>query len=243
MGCASQPVIMRILRQFTHGLLLMIACAADGQSATPQESLEGRASLCVTEGSIEEESARRMTVSGPKMRAYLNRYSSDEAELRFTYLGATATQAGLGSGGSRQQFGLKLRAEDACNVVYVMWRLEPKSALAVSVKSNSGQHSSAECGNRGYQNIKPRFRAAIPALMPGQSHRLRADIRGQQLRAFVDGTLVWEGTLGAAAAALQGPIGLRTDNAHLEFELAVETPPGAVPHFVMSCRTRPHELD
>ena len=35
----------------------------------------------------------------------------------------------------------KLRAEDACNLVYVMWRIEPQSRLVVSVKRNPGQHA------------------------------------------------------------------------------------------------------
>jgi hypothetical protein len=57
-----------------------------------------------------------------------------------------------------------LRAEDACNLVYLMWRIEPESRLVVSVKRNPGQHASAECGNRGYQNVKPRYSAPIPSL-------------------------------------------------------------------------------
>ena len=211
----------------------------------PQDPLllVARSSLCVTEGSLEEVSARRMRVGVAKMRAYLNRYSSDAAEMRFTYLGPTSSQARLGSGGNREQFGLKLRARDACNVVYVMWRLEPKAALTVSVKSNSNEHSSAECGNHGYRNIKPRFAASIPSLMQGDSHLLRAEIQGEELRVSVDGILVWQGPLGTAAAALQGPVGLRSDNARLEFELAVENKPGATPPQVTSCRSGSGEAE
>jgi hypothetical protein len=56
------------------------------------------------------------------------------AEAHFTYLGSTGNEARLGSGELRRQFGLKLRAEDACNLVYAMWRIEPESKLVVSVK-------------------------------------------------------------------------------------------------------------
>ena len=38
----------------------------------------------------------------------------------------------------RRQFGLKLRAQDACNLVYVMWRIEPASKLVVSIKCRTG---------------------------------------------------------------------------------------------------------
>jgi hypothetical protein len=178
----------------------------------------------------------------PKLRAYVNQPSTDAAELRFTYLGATASESRLGSGASRRQFGLKLRADDACNLVYVMWRIEPESRLVVSVKRNPDQHSSAECGNRGYQNITPRYSAPIPSLAPGQTHRLRADLHGDELSASVDGRIVWQGGLGAAAAGLRGPPGIRSDNAQLEFEMAVDAAaakPGAAP----DCRSGPRESE
>ena len=77
----------------------------------------------------------------------------------------------LASGEMRRQFGLKLRAEDACNLVYAMWRIEPESKLVVSVKSNPGQHTSAQCGNRGYQNIKPLHSSPLPSLRPEKRTR------------------------------------------------------------------------
>lgn len=63
---------------------------------------------------------------------------------------------GTAQGEIRRQFGLKLHAQDACNLVDVIWRVDPESKLVVSVKRSPSQHSSAECGNRGYQNIKSR---------------------------------------------------------------------------------------
>src|SRR4029077_13503182 len=101
-------------------------------------------------------------------------FTSQLVEAHFTFLGSTGNEARLGSGELRRQFGLKLRAQDACNLVYTMWRIEPESKLVVSVKSNPGQHSSAECGNRGYRNIKPRRSTPAPLLRPGDTHRLSA---------------------------------------------------------------------
>ncbi|HEY6387149.1 MAG TPA: hypothetical protein VIX91_15845 [Candidatus Acidoferrum sp.] len=113
------------------------------------------AKLCVTEGVIEQSSGNRMSVNVPKMRAFVTIATTRDVEAHFTYLGQTAGEKPLGSGEMRRQFGLKLRAQDPCNLVYAMWRIEPESKLVVSVKSNPGQHDSAECGNRGYRNIKP----------------------------------------------------------------------------------------
>jgi hypothetical protein len=71
------------------------------------------------------------------MRAYVNTFTSQPIEAHFTFLGSTGNEARLGSGELRCQFGLKLRAQDACNLDYAMWRIEPESKLVVSVKSNS----------------------------------------------------------------------------------------------------------
>jgi hypothetical protein len=124
----------------------------------------------------------------------------------------------------RRQFGLKLRAQDACNLVYAMWRIEPESKLVVSVKSNPGQHTSAQCGNRGYQNIKPTRSTPVPVLNPGDTHTLRAEMNGAELRVFGDKSLVWEGSVGPEALTFDGPVGIRSDNARLQIYLETGPP-------------------
>jgi hypothetical protein len=138
--------------------------------------------------------------------------------VRFTYLGSTGNEAPLASGEMRRQFGLKLRAQDACNLVYAMWRIEPESRLVVSVKSNPGEHTSAQCGNRGYQNIKPGRSVPVPALSSGSTHTLRAEMNGSELHVFADNSLVWEGSVGPDALAFDGPVGIRSDNARLQID-------------------------
>src|SRR5580704_9442386 len=150
-----------------------------------------KANLCVTEGSIEEMAGERLSVNVSKMRAYVNAYTQPVAQLRFTYLGSTPNEAPLASGQLRRQLGLKLRAQDACNLVYAMWRIEPESKIVVSVKSNPQEHSSAQCGNRGYQNIKPLRTSPLPSLRSGDSHALRAEMNGAEVRVFADDSLVW----------------------------------------------------
>jgi hypothetical protein len=178
-----------------------------------------KASLCVTEGTVNPLPGQRLAVDVAKMRAYVNAYTEPEAEARFTYLGATPNEVPLASGEMRRQFGLKLRAQDACNLVYAMWRIEPESKLVVSVKSNPGEHSSAQCGNRGYQNIKPRRSSPVPTLEPGATHSLRAQMNGAQMQVFADNSLVWEGSVGPDALRFDGPVGIRSDNARLQIEL------------------------
>jgi hypothetical protein len=233
---------MRKLPPWCFGLCSVILYAALYPCAAATLNAVSRSDLCVTEGSLEATPDRKLSVKVPKLRAYVNQSSAQAAEIRFTYLGATSSEARLGSGESRRQVGLKLRAADACNLVYVMWRIEPQSRLVVSVKRNPGQHASAECGNRGYQNLKPRYSAPIPILASGQSHRLRANMQGDELTAAIDERLVWQGALGPAAVGLQGPPGVRTDNAQLLFELAVDAIPtsaGAAP----ACRSGPQESE
>jgi hypothetical protein len=190
-----------------------------------------KANLCVTEGMIDPLPGQRLAVNLVKMRAYVNAYTLPEAQARFTYLGATLNEAPLASGEMRRQFGLKLRAQDACNLVYAMWRIEPESKLVVSVKSNPGEHSSAQCGNRGYQNIKPRRSSPVPALEPGATHTLRAQMSGTEMQVFADNSLVWEGSVGTDALRFDGPVGIRSDNARLQIELAapIEQRPGTLP--------------
>ena len=179
-----------------------------------------RSQLCVTEGAIEQSGAERhWSVSVSKMRAYVNNVTEPVVEARFRYLGPTANEVPLGSGALRRQFGLKLRAQDACNLVYAMWRIEPESKLVVSVKSNPGQRTSAQCGNRGYRNIKPRRSVPVPALSAGGEHTLRAEMNGEQMRVFADNELVWDGSVAPDALGFDGPVGIRSDNAHLEIEL------------------------
>jgi hypothetical protein len=146
-----------------------------------------RGSLCVTEGAIGDVAGGRLSVTVPKMRAYVNAMTGPSVEADFTYLGSTGNEARLGSGELRRQFGLKLRAQDACNLVYAMWRIEPESKLVVSVKSNPGQHTSAECGNRGYRNVKAARSKPVPELHPGMAHSLRAEMNVAEMRVFADG--------------------------------------------------------
>jgi hypothetical protein len=187
-----------------------------------------REMLCITEGEVSANARNQFSVNAAKMRAYVSGATVPEAEVRFKYLGATDRDVPLASGEMRRQFGLKLLAENACNLVYVMWRIEPEAKVVVSIKSNPGQQRSEQCGNRGYINMKPNRASTVPVLRTGAMHTLRARLRKQELQVFVDGSVIWVGSLGQEASYLQGPVGVRSDNARLEFMLWAHSSGNAV---------------
>lgn len=156
-------------------------------------------------------------VEVPTFRAVAPAHDGDAAAMRVVVHGETAKARALASGQHRRQLGLKLRAQDGCNLVYVMWRLDPKPKLEVSVKHNPGARTAKECGARGYTKVKPVRTASLPELDDGVAHELRAEIADDILTAWVDERVVWQGKLPASAGELVGPAGVRSDN--LAFDL------------------------
>jgi hypothetical protein len=224
-------------------LMLLGSVSFLGVSASSANRLEpvSRAQLCVTEGALEDAPGGALAVNVPKMRAYVNALTPPAVEAQFTYFGSTGSEARLGSGELRRQFGLKLRAADACNLVYAMWRSEPESKLVVSVKANPGQHSSAECGNRGYRNIKPHRNIPVPVLRSGDTHTLRAEMDGAEMKVFADNVLVWEGLVGSLA--FDGPVGIRSDNARLQIKLRAARPLAVQAGRTLGCRSGPEQSE
>lgn len=140
--------------------------------------------------------------------------SSDDVTLDFTYLGPSQRTEPLASGELRRQIGLRLRAPDVCNVINVMWWIEPAPTIQVTVKRNPGLSTHAECLDHGYSVVAPEAKAVVatPRIVPGMRHRLRGRLTGRRLEVWADRRLVWAGVLPAAAIGLRGPAGLRTDN-------------------------------
>lgn len=218
-------------------LAFLLVGSASAQSRPGEWLTINAGDFCVTEGRLEKGPGDRVSVDAPKMRAYVTKATAPSAEIHFRYAGPTKEESKLGSGQVRTQFGLKLRAQDPCNLVYVMWRITPESKLAVSVKRNPSEHTSAQCGNRGYTNIKPSKASPVPRLEAGQSHTLRAEMKDQELRVFVDNKEVWNGTIGSDAVHLEGPVGIRSDNAQIEFSYLARRPAGNTPDHRVACKS------
>jgi hypothetical protein len=173
----------------------------------------------VSDGKLEKAAGDRLMVASKEMRATLKKISpSQKATLKFTYLGPSSEVSHLGSGEVRHQFGIKLKAQDTCNLVYVMWNFDTQK-IAVSVKLNPGQRTHQECLDHGYiNNIKPRIAAPPPALHVDEPHTLYAELEGTELTVKADDKIVWQGTLVPVVLQFKGPVGIRSDNAHLVFD-------------------------
>jgi hypothetical protein len=193
--------------------------AAASRSAAAKMMAIGGGQLCVTEGTVGRGRGEEITIDVTKMRAFVTEETAQSVEARFTYLGETAETSALGSGAIRQQFGLKLRAQDACNLVCAMWRFSPKNEVVVSVKSNPGMDQSSQCGNKGYTNIKASRSSPAPEVSRGSRHVLFAEMDGQRMTVTADGRVVWEGSVGAGAMEFDGPVGIRSDNVRVGVEL------------------------
>jgi hypothetical protein len=126
--------------------------------AASAQSNAQRGDFEVTDGKIEKAAGNRLMVVSKEMRATLRKSSAAQnVAVKFTYLGPTREVAHLGNGEVRHQFGIKLKAQDICNLVYVMWNFDSQK-IAVSVKLNPGQRTHEECLDRGYINdIKPQL--------------------------------------------------------------------------------------
>ncbi|MET3120355.1 hypothetical protein AAKU64_004607 [Undibacterium sp. GrIS 1.8] len=173
----------------------------------------------VTDGQIQRAAGDRLMVSTKEMRATLKVPSQRDVTVNFSYLGPTEEISRLGSGAVRSQFGVKLRAQDTCNIVYVMWHFSPDQNIAVSVKRNPGMKTHEDCVDHGYiNNIKPRISAPVPPIYTDRPHTLSAAMRGAILTVSADGSVVWEGNLGSVALEFDGPVGLRSDNAKVVFD-------------------------
>jgi hypothetical protein len=215
-----------------------VEAAPRGADVRPSAKLDAvKGPLCVTKGTAIVLGAR---VGDPTVRAVVRGSSGDAAAMAFVYRGDSAATRELASGQVRRQLGLKLRAENGCNVVYVMWRLDPKPMLEVSVKRNPGMRTHRQCGASGYTKVRGERALALPALVAGDRHTLRAEISGDTLTAWVDDQLVWRGDLPASVRDLRGPAGLRSDNVAYDL-ISLETT-GAAPAGE-KCVVEPDESD
>jgi hypothetical protein len=187
-------------------------------ACTGSETLVQPDTLQTSCGGLVSREDQRFEVSDACFRAVGSTQAS-ALRLDFTYLGASTQAVPLASGELRQQVGLKLRAQDTCNVVYVMWQIAPAQRIEVSVKQNHGMSEHAQCRDAGYSFVKAELAHAAPSVAPGSSHRLQAQLDGAALRVHADTQLVWQGQLPSSAMELVGPSGLRSDNVHLLMQL------------------------
>ncbi len=178
--------------------------------------------LNVSSGEISETSSGVLKISSPNPRAVTRTGSPQHAVLRFRYLGPSEKTRRLASGLLRRQIGLKLEAEDSCNLIYIMYRISPSPALSVQLKHNPGMHSHSQCGNKGYSSL---LEKTLPAINDNSLHEIAFERDGELLNITVDGAVKASLVLPPEALELHGAIGLRSDNGNFEVELFAGTLP------------------
>ena len=103
-------------------------CYAQTGAALTRMSLDD---LHVTNGVVTALRNGALAIDTPSSRAVVRTApvsgADQAAEIRFRYVGPSKADKPLASGELRRQIGLKLRAADSCNVVYVMWHIAPDS--------------------------------------------------------------------------------------------------------------------
>lgn len=204
-------------------MLAAIACTHPPPRATGL-SLIGRGELSVAAGELRTSADGALHVDCDGLRVDVGRASRSEIELRFAYLGPTEHTQPLASGELRRQIGVRLRAQDTCNLVYVMWHIEPTPGIYVSVKHNPGLHTHAACGDRGYTNVPPTWSQTPAPIVAGAWHTLRARLHGRVLEVHADDRATWRAELPSAAFAFDGPVGMRTDNGRFDVQLLTSQP-------------------
>jgi hypothetical protein len=213
-------------------LSVVPAIADDGAAGAPIGRV-GAGSLCVTNGIVSPLPDGRLAIETASSRGVIRGSDGQTAEIRFRYLGPTADSKPLASGEMRRQIGIKLHAQDTCNLLYVMWHIEPDSKIGVSIKHNPARHTHAECHANGYTTLRPVTSVTMPRILPGETHALRAELRGTELIVLADGRRAWVGTVGGGLAGIDGPVGFRTDNARFEFEYSANIASSRSPNRVV----------
>ena len=219
------------MTRYALAIATLVLCETYAAAQTaPASSLEriSRKDICVTNGAVTERPNGQLAIDTPSSRAVVggavDKTADQAAEIRFRYVGPSQTTKPLASGELRRQIGLKLRAQDTCNLIYAMWHIEPDAVVAVSIKRNVGMNTHEQCGARGYINIKAQKRIDVPLIRPGEAHTLRAELHGNMLTVMADGKPAWQGGLGNEAQFPVGPPGFRTDNARFEFDYYADRP-------------------
>jgi hypothetical protein len=222
-------------------LRILLPALALGGASPPTQPVPA-ARFCPTSGRVQALSATTLRVDAPEMRGVVPGDRSASAELEVVYRGSSTQVAPLADGEMRRQVGLKLRAHATCNVVYVMWQVEPAPGVHVSVKYNPGQSTHAQCRDQGYLNLPPTAGAApAPALRLGEHHVLRAEIDAGVLTVSADQQTVWRGRLPPQSFSFDGPVGVRSDNG--VFDLALRTSGLLSPSATCATSPRRHQTE
>jgi hypothetical protein len=169
----------------------------------------------VTDGEITG-NASDYHVGTAEMRATIKDSQGSMLITTFRYRGATKSVSKLADGEVRHQFGLALRAQDICNRVYIMLHFDTDEVF-VQVKRNPGETTHEQCGDNGYTTVAS---WRVSPIVQNQSYYLSAKITGHAIAVNTEGS-THVVALPLTAFSFDGPAGIRSDNAVLDFTYQV----------------------
>lgn len=178
-----------------------------------------RSGFVVTSGALADGADGELAVSQPVTRAVVRDGLPQAARLEFVLHGRSD---GVGV---YERFGLKLRAKNSCNVLYIMWQFAPVEAVIVKLKSNPGLVTHEECGTAGYLTLARwnQSESTFPTARDGAVHVLQAtlaEVEGRGYTLSVQADTFTSPDVGLDFAELQdinGPCGFRADNVNVTF--------------------------
>jgi hypothetical protein len=133
----------------------------------------------------------------------------------------------LDSGAVIQQIGLKMRAMNTCNLLYIMWRIKPTEEIYIAIKRNPGKSTYEDCRANGYIVLGRVLLKPLGITAATQTtHRLGASVTetaGQYAgEVTIDGRRIWSRDIDAnLISRINGPVGIRSDNGSFIFKLFV----------------------
>ena len=191
----------------------VLSCSSEHKQA-PVNALD------INSGDAEQLANNLYQTKSSTFRTAIKNNASDSLHVFFDYLGPTVQIATLGSGLIRFQFGIYLRAQNQCNLLYVMLHIDTPNSIEVERKSNPGMSTHEECANNGYTTLKPSLTHALPHdITAGNGVDFDTQIDSNVLSVFIDGTLVWQGDIPEDTAGENTSAGIRSDNVNIAFIL------------------------
>lgn len=198
-----------------------------------------RDQVTVTSGDVFETAEGFFTQDGQTRATVHTGYWDNDIMLKFQYQGESLNDKPLASGVIRRQIGMKLANANPCNLLYIMWEMEPVKRISVFLKSNPGQDTSSECGVNGYTRLDSDEQydtSNLEYAEDHETHRLMAhltplrnsydktvnDYLHFQLNVFADFEQVFSKTIYNLPLEVRGPAGLRTDNGSFLFHFYSE---------------------
>lgn len=140
--------------------------------------------------------------------------TGERLKLNSTYLGPSSIKTPLASGAIVEQYGIKLRSVNTCNLVYVIRMFYPKPLISVSYKQNIGQSTHEQCGAKGYTVIK---NIPMEPISIGSTVVLEAFFEANNVLTVKENNIqVWKGTVNFNQVGISG---FRSDNVKVKFNV------------------------